>query len=97
MNDLAATQTPPPFATVTVRGERVVLDHDLARLFGVQTKRLNEQVRRNEGRFAGYAFTLTPAEVDSLKSQIATSRTAHGGRRRPPRAFTEHGVVMAAT
>jgi len=83
--------------TPVVRGERVVLDHDLARLFGVETRRLNEQIRRNETRFEGYAFTLRPEEVDALMSQIATSNAVRGGRRKPPRAFTEHGVVMAAT
>ncbi len=83
--------------THVVRGERVVLDHDLARLFGVETRRLNEQIRRNETRFEGYAFTLRPEEVDALMSQIATSKAVRGGRRKPPRAFTEHGVVMAAT
>ncbi len=97
MTVLVPAEPPSAFATFNVRGERVVLDHDLARLFGVETKRLNEQVRRNESRFAGYAFTLTPEEFDALRSRIATSKATRGGRRRPPRAFTEHGVVMAAT
>jgi hypothetical protein len=60
---------------------------------------LNEQVKRNLDRFGGaFAFELTPEEWEDLKSQIATSSAhGHGGRRKPPRAFTEHGVVMAAT
>jgi hypothetical protein len=97
MKALVPGRTPSKVRTHVVRGQRVVLDEDLALLFGVETRRLNEQVRRNETRFEGYAFTLRPEEADSLKSQIATSRSAHGGRRKPPRAFTEHGVVMAAT
>lgn len=83
--------------THMVRGARVVLDEDLAALFGVETKRLNEQVRRNSSRFDGYAMQLGPEEFAVLRSQIATSRLGHGGRRRPPWVFTEHGVVMAAT
>lgn len=84
-------------ATVEVRGARVVLDRDLARLFGVETRRLNEQLRRNLARFDGYAFQLTQAEVAALMSQIATSNAGRGGARKRPWAFTEHGVVMAAT
>uniref|UniRef100_B0T564 KilA-N DNA-binding domain-containing protein n=1 Tax=Caulobacter sp. (strain K31) TaxID=366602 RepID=B0T564_CAUSK len=78
-----------------VREENVVLDDAIAALFGVETRRLNEQVRRNAGRFEGYAFQLTPDEVANLMSQNATS--SWGGRRKTPWAFTEHGVVMAAT
>lgn len=74
-----------------------MLDEDLAALFGVETKRLNEQVRRNEGRFDGYAFRLTADEFAVLRSQDATSNGGPGGRRYLPWAFTEHGVVMAAT
>ncbi len=83
--------------TYQLEGTRVVLDHDLAQLFGVETKRLNEQVRRNPARFDGYARQLTVDELGALKSQIATSKPGRGGRRTLPRAFTEHGVVMAAT
>jgi hypothetical protein len=80
-----------------VRGQRVILDSDLAALYGVSTKRLNEQVRRNRSRFPDdFAFTLTSQEVMNLKSQIATSSFDHGGRRSPPHAFTEHGAIMAA-
>src|SRR4051794_5252708 len=78
-----------------VRGENVVLDDTIAALFNVETRRLNEQVRRNAGRFEGYAFKLTPEETANLISQNATS--SWGGRRKAPWVFTEHGVVMAAT
>jgi hypothetical protein len=78
-----------------VRGESVVLDDAIAALFGVETRRLNEQVRRNASRFDGYAFQLTADEVTNLMSQNATS--SWGGRRKTPWVFTEHGVVMAAT
>jgi hypothetical protein len=83
--------------TYMVGGERVVLDEDLAALFGVETRRLNEQVRRNQRRFEGYAFRLTAAAFAALMSQNATSKAGRGGRRKLPWAFTEHGVVMAAT
>ncbi len=78
-----------------VRGFRVMLDEDLAALYGVPTKRLNEQVQRNLDRFPeDFAFQLIPQEVANLKSQIATSSLGHGGRRKLPWAFTEHGVAM---
>ncbi len=80
-----------------VRGERVLLDSDLARIDGVPTKRLNEQVRGNADRFPpDFVFQLTPQEVANLRSQIATSTSAYGGRRYLPFAFTEHGALMAA-
>ena len=80
----------------TVRGERVILDADLARIYGVPTRRLNEQVRRNSKRFpADFLFQLSAEEVENLKSQIATS-SSHGGRRKLPYAFTENGAIMAA-
>lgn len=80
-----------------VRGQRMLLDEDLARLFGVETRALTQQVRRNLRRFEGYAVHLAPDEFQALKSQTVTSKGARGGRRKPPWAFTEHGVVMAAT
>ena len=81
-----------------VRETKVILDSDLARLYGVLTKRLNEATRRNADRFpAEFCFQLTPAETENLKSQIATSSRTHGGRRKLPWAFTEHGALMAAT
>lgn len=85
------------FQTHVVRGQRVVLDRDLAVLFGVETRRLNEQLRRNLPRFEGYAFQIEAGEAEILMSQIASSSGGWGGRRKPPWAFTEHGVVMAAT
>ncbi len=86
-----------PQAIQQVRGQRVMLDADLARLYGVATKRLNEQVRRNRARFpADFMFRLAPAEAADLRSQFATS-SGWGGRRRTPYAFTEHGAVMLAS
>ncbi|MFN4156905.1 MAG: ORF6N domain-containing protein [Gemmobacter sp.] len=78
------------------RDTPVILDADLAEVFGIETKRLNEIVKRQEARFEGYSFVLTDAEWTALRSQDATSK-GRGGTRYPPRAFTEHGVVMAAT
>ena len=79
-----------------IRGEKVLLDGDLAAQYGVPTRRLNEQVRRNRGRFpADFIFQLSAAEFLDLKSQFATS--SWGGRRKLPLAFTEHGAIMAAT
>ena len=81
-----------------IRGERVLLDEDLARIYGVPTKRLNEQVRRNPDRFPpDFLFRLTEQETDSLRSQFATLKTGRGQHRKYlPFAFTEHGAVMAA-
>jgi hypothetical protein len=83
---------------VVLRGQRVILDADLARLYGVTTKRLNEQVRRNTDRFpADFMFQLSDDEARNLKSHFATSSSGHGGRRKLPLAFTEHGALMAAS
>ena len=74
-----------------------MLDSDLALLYGVSTKRLNEQVKRNRARFPGdFMFQLTAAEFAGLRSQIVTSN-ARGGRRTPPYAFTEQGVAMLSS
>lgn len=79
-----------------IRGQKVLLDADLAALYGVETRRLNEQVRRNRERFpADFIFELSQEEFANLKSQTATS--SWGGRRKLPMAFTEHGAIMAAT
>lgn len=84
-------------AIVEVRGERVILDSDLAQIYGVETRQLNQQVKRNAERFGDkYAFQLTKEEFDCLRSQSVISK-GRGGRRYPPWAFTEHGVVMTAT
>ncbi len=103
-----------------IRGQRIMLDADLAALYGVPTKRLNEQVKRNTDRFpTDFAFQLTDTEWANLKSQFATSSLrdprldgalahrsqistgsekvpSHGGRRKLPWCFTEHGAIMAA-
>jgi len=84
---------------LVLRGQRVILDADLAQLYGVTTKRFNEQVRRNAARFpADFMFRLSFQELGILRSQIATSNETprRGGRRNPPLAFTEHGALMAA-
>jgi hypothetical protein len=82
---------------LTVRGQRVILDADLAAIYGVTTARLNQQVRRNRDRFpADFAYELTQQEFAFLMLQNATSRLGHGGRRKAPYVFTEYGAVMAA-
>jgi hypothetical protein len=91
-NELASLPVP---TVHHFRGSPVVLDSEVARFFGVETRRLNEQVKRNSGRFGDFAFALNKEEFVRLKSQSATS--SWGGRRKPPTVFTEHGVVMAAT
>lgn len=79
----------------TIRGQRVMLDSDLAKLYGVETKRLNEQVKRNSDRFPlDFMFKLTQAEFDILKSQIATSKNGSGGKQKQPLVFSENGVAM---
>ena len=81
---------------VVLREQKVLIDADLAALYGVETRRLNEQVRRNRERFPeDFIFELDREEFASLKSQFATS--SWGGRRKLPLAFTEHGAIMAAT
>ncbi len=82
-----------------LRGQRVMLDADLAALYGVPTGRFNEAVRRNEARFPGdFMFSLTHQDFAALRSQIATLKTSRGQHRKyPPYAFTEHGAIMAAT
>lgn len=81
-----------------IRGERVVLDRDVARLFGVETRVVNQQVTRNRAKFGDdFAFRLSADEFADLRSQNVISSGGWGGTRYPPIAFTEHGVVMAAT
>ncbi len=96
---------------LAIRGIPVILDSDLAAVYGVETKALNQAVSRNIDRFPeDFSFKLTkeeweslrcqngtPSERTNLKSQNVTSKRAHGGRRYPPRAFTEHGALMAST
>jgi len=79
-----------------IRGKRVMLDSDLAVLYAVSTRRLNEQVRRNRKRFpSDFMFGLTRREFDNLMSQIATSSSGWGGRRKLSLAFTQEGVAMS--
>src|ERR1700684_1061893 len=81
-----------------IRQQRVILDTDIAELYGVSVKRLNEQVKRNQERFpADFMFRLRPEEQEALRSQIATSKKGRGGSRYAPYVFTEHGAIMAAT
>src|SRR3954447_12397387 len=81
-----------------LRGQKVILDTDLAALYGVSVKRLNQQVRRNVDRFPDdFFFQLSEDEHMNLRLQIATSSSSYGGRRYAPLAFTEHGAIMAAT
>ena len=80
-----------------IRGEQVMLDHDLAELYGMETKRLKEAVKRNINRFpADFMFQLTKEEFESLRSQFATSNK-RGGTRYLPFAFTEQGVAMLSS
>lgn len=81
-----------------IRGERVILDSDLARVYCVPTSRFNEAVKRNAGRFPeDFRFQLTPGEAESLRSQNAILKSGRGRHRKYlPFAFTEHGAIMAA-
>jgi hypothetical protein len=81
-----------------LRHQRVILDADIAELYGVPVRQLNQQVKRNQKRFpSDFVFQLTAEEDEILRSQIVISREKHGGRRYRPFAFTEHGAIMAAT
>jgi hypothetical protein len=80
-----------------IREQRVILDTDLAVLYGVETRSLIQAVKRNPNRFPNdFLFQLSPVETDALRSQIVISKPGRGGRRYPPYAFTEHGALMAA-
>lgn len=104
---MAVRKTPKPAARVAdiarailvLRRQRVILDADLAVLYGVTTKRLNEQVKRNAARFPqDFMFRLSAQETDALnRSHFATGSQKHRDPRFPPFAFTEHGAIMAAT
>jgi hypothetical protein len=106
MRNSAASITPPDLvstghitrAILVLRGQRMLLDTELAALYGVTTKRLNEQVKRNAARFPeDFLFRLSAAEVETLnRSQIATGSQKHRDPRFPPYAFTEHGAIMAS-
>jgi hypothetical protein len=101
--DSAPDPSPAPLSLppiVVVRGVRVLFDHQLAAMYGVTTKALNQAVRRNAARFPeDFAFYLTADEAQNLMSQSVTSSLAthHGGRRKPVMAFTEQGVAMLSS
>ena len=81
-----------------LRGQRVILDTDLAELYGVKVRHLNQQVKRNAKRFPlAFRFQLSAHELKILRSQNVISSEGHGGTRYRPYAFTEHGTIMAAT
>src|SRR5579872_210285 len=81
-----------------LRGQRVILDRDLAELYGVEVRHLNQQAKRNAKRFPPtFRFQLSAHEWKLLKSQNVISNVGHGGARYLPSAFTEHGAIMAAT
>lgn len=83
---------------LTIRGAKIVLDADLAELYGVETSALNQAVRRNRERFPDdFFFQLSETEFEVLRSQIVISKMGSGGRRYRPWAFTEHGAIMAAS
>jgi phage regulator Rha-like protein len=83
---------------LSLRHQRVILDADIAELYGVPVKVLNQQVKRNRHRFPpDFVFQLNAKEHEVLRSQIVTSKEGRGGRRYAPYAFTEHGAIMAAT
>jgi len=83
---------------LSLRGQRVILDTDLAELYGVRVGHLNQQVKRNSKRFPfAFRFQLSAQEFKILKSQNVISSDGHGGTRYRPYAFTEHGAIMAAT
>ncbi len=81
-----------------LRGQKVILDVDLAELYGVEVRHLNQQVKRNSKRFpAEFLFQVSEKEMKYLRSQIVISNNGRGGTRYRPYAFTEHGAIMAAT
>jgi ORF6N domain len=93
-----ATVSPIESRIAILRHQKVILDAALAEIYGVSVKRLNQQVNRNRERFPrDFMFQLKHSEFANLRLQFATSRKGHGGRRSLPYAFTEHGVIMAAT
>lgn len=105
MISLAMTESSPPSelanvesAIFLIRGQRVMLDSDLAAIYETSTVRLNEQFRRNRKRFPkDFAFQLTREEFTRLISQFAISKKGRGGRRKLPWVFTEHGALMLAS
>ncbi len=81
-----------------IRNQKVMLDRDLAKLYGIETKRLKEQVKRNRNRFPeDFMFELTKEEFENWRSQFATSNSEKMGLRYAPMAFTEHGILMLSS
>ena len=81
----------------SIRGVRVLLDSDLAKIYGVTTAALNHAMKRNKARFpSDFSFKLTREEIETLISQNVISKPSRGGRTKPPQAFTEHGALQAA-
>ncbi len=98
MNDLATLPENIGLRLIMLRNQPVLLDSDVAAIFGVETKRVNEAVRRNSEKFPkDYMFSLDKQEIANLRSQFATSSTGWGGARHEPKAFTEKGLYMLAT
>jgi ORF6N domain-containing protein len=98
MSRNTALTLPVESRILNLRDHKVILDTDLAELYGVSVKRLNQQVKRNKDRFpADFVFQLTAKEHEALRLQNATSNQGRGGRRFAPYAFTEYGAIMAAT
>jgi hypothetical protein len=98
MNEIVASSAADNISSLirTIRGEKVILDSDLAKIYGLSTRILNRAVLRNRNRFpVDFMFQLTREEFENLKSQIGIS-SSHGGRRKLPYAFTENGSIMAA-
>lgn len=96
--DIVPFSGEPQVHIFDVNGVRVVLDKELADFFNIETRALNQAVKRNKDRFPrGWAFQLTKAQFDTLKSQSVITKDSWGGRRTAPWVFTEHGVVMTAT
>ncbi len=100
---MAQSQLPVRIESITraillLRGQRIILDAELAALYGITTKRLNEQVKRNAARFpADFMFRLSRAETEAMnRSRFATGSQKHRNPKFPPHAFTEHGAIMAA-
>jgi len=97
-SDRPASETRLEHRIFTIRDRRVLLDADLAAIYQVLPKRLNQQVRRNRARFPeDFMFQLSVREAEDLRLQTATSRPGHGGRRYRAYAFTEHGALMLAS
>lgn len=98
MNDILTSPDNIGPRLIMLRNQPVLLDFDVAAIFGVETKRVNEAVKRNSDKFPkDYMFTLNKQEVTNLRSQIATSSLGWGGSRHEPKAFTEKGLYMLAT